>query len=182
MIPSLLGLMYAVKHHYDRVGEEIKISEPMATAGGRSPLAVVPILAWDRVSKRALEVAISVAPQVRCLHVVSEDDSEAQQDDLLEHWKQYVEEPAKRAGVAVPEIHVLRSPYRQVVGPIIRYILDLETQEPGRDIVVVIPELVERHWYHYLLHNQRSSLLKALLLLKGNEHTIVLNVPWYIKT
>ena len=82
----------------------------------------------------------------------------------------------------MPQVKVLRSPYRQVVGPIIRYILDLETQEPGRDILVVIPELVELHWYHFLLHNQRSSLLKALLLLKGNEHTIVLNVPWYIKT
>ena len=93
-----------------------------------------------------------------------------------------MEEPAKRAGMTVPQVKVLRSPYRQVVGPIIHYILDLETQEPGRDILVVVPELVERHWYHFLLHNQRSSLLKALLLLKGNEHTIVLNVPWYIKS
>jgi hypothetical protein len=182
MIPSLLGLMYAVKHHYNLVSEEIKISEPIATTSGKPPLAIVPVLAWDRVSKRAVEVALSVASEVRCLHVVSEDDSEALQDDLLEHWKQFVEEPARRAGLAVPQVKVLSSPYRQVVGPIIRYILDLETQEPGRDILVVVPELVERHWYHFLLHNQRSSLLKGLLLLKGNEHTIVLNVPWYIKS
>jgi amino acid transporter len=182
MIPMLLGLMYSVKHHYDKVGEEIRVSEPISTTAAKPPLAVVPVLAWDRVSKRAVEVALSVATEVRCLHVVSEDDSEALQDDLLEHWKQYVEEPAKRAGMTVPQVKVLRSPYRQVVGPIIRYILDLETQEPGRDILVVIPELVELHWYHFLLHNQRSSLLKALLLLKGNEHTIVLNVPWYIRS
>jgi amino acid transporter len=182
MIPTLLGLMYSVKHHYDKVGEEIKVSEPIGTTGRKPPLAVVPVLAWDRVSKRAVEVALSVATEVRCLHVVSEDDSEALQDDLLEHWKQYVEEPAKRAGMTVPQVKVLRSPYRQVVTPIVRYILDLETQEPGRDILVVVPELVELHWYHFLLHNQRSSLLKALLLLKGNEHTIVLNVPWYIRS
>ncbi|MGA8104283.1 MAG: APC family permease [Candidatus Acidiferrales bacterium] len=182
MIPTLLGVMYAVKRHYEKVADEIRISEPITTSGRKPPLAIVPVLAWDRVARRAVELAISVAPEVRCVHVVSEDDSEAQQDDLLENWKQFVEGPAKRAGLAVPQVKVLRSPYRQVVGPIVHYILDLETQEPGRDILVVVPELVERHWYHFFLHNQRSSLLKALLLLKGNEHTIVLNVPWYIKT
>jgi hypothetical protein len=41
---------------------------------------------------------------------------------------------------------------------------------------------VEQHWYHFVMHNQRGSLLKAMLLVKGNEHTVVLNVPWYIKT
>jgi hypothetical protein len=182
MIPLLVGLMYAVKRHYEKVADEVKICEPIITTGRKPPLAIVPILSWDRVARRAVELAISVAPEVRCVHVVSEDDSEAQQDDLLANWKQYVEEPSKHAGLVVPQVKVLSSPYRQVVGPIIHYILDLETQEPGRDILVVVPELVERHWYHFILHNQRSSLLKALLLLKGNEHTIVLNVPWYIKT
>jgi len=182
MIPTLFGVMVAVKRHYDTVAEEIRIAAPIDTTSGKPPLAIVPVLAWDRVAKRAVEVAISIAEEVRCLHVVSDEDSEAQQDDLLEHWKQFVEEPAKRAGLPVPQIHVLRSPYRQVVGPIIHYILDLETQEPGRDILVVIPELVEQHWYHFVMHNQRGSLLKAMLLVKGNEHTVVLNVPWYIKT
>lgn len=182
MIPLLVGLMYAVKRHYDKVADEVKICEPIVTLGRKPPLAIVPILSWDRVARRAVELAISVAPEVRCVHVVSEDDSEAQQDDLLANWEQFVEEPSKRAGLVVPQVKVLSSPYRQVIGPIIHYILDLETQEPGRDILVVVPELVERHWYHFILHNQRSSLLKALLLLKGNEHTIVLNVPWYIKT
>jgi amino acid transporter len=182
MIPVLLALMYAVKRHYEKVAEEIKICEPIVTSGKKPPLAIVPVLAWDRVARRAVELAISVAPEVRCVHVVSEDDSEAQQDDLLENWKQFVEEPAKHAGLPVPQIKVLSSRYRLVVLPIINYVLDLQTQDPGRDILVVVPELVERHWYHFILHNQRSSLLKALLLLRGNEHTIVLNVPWYIQT
>jgi hypothetical protein len=39
---------------------------------------------------------------------------------------------------------------------------------------------VERHWYHYFLHNQRAAVLKALLLLKGNQRITVVNVPWYV--
>ena len=44
----------------------------------------------------------------------------------------------------------------------------------------LIPELVERHWYHYLMHNQRAELLKALLLLRGSPNIVLINVPWYI--
>jgi hypothetical protein len=43
----------------------------------------------------------------------------------------------------------------------------------------LIPELVERHWYHYFLHNQRAEWLRALLLAKGNQRVILVNVPWY---
>jgi len=45
---------------------------------------------------------------------------------------------------------------------------------------VLIPELVEHHWRHYFLHNQHAAVLKALLLVKGNQRISVINVPWYI--
>ena len=50
-----------------------------------------------------------------------------------------------------------------------------------RQIAVLVPELVERHWYHFLLHNQRARLLKELLLLKGNQRIVVVDVPWYLQ-
>ena len=64
--------------------------------------------------------------------------------------------------------------------PIVDYILELERTNPDRQIAVLIPELVERHWYHYFLHNQRAELLKALLLAKGSPKTILVTVPWHI--
>jgi hypothetical protein len=30
------------------------------------------------------------------------------------------------------------------------------------------------------LHNQRATVLKAMLYLRGTHQTIVVNVPWYI--
>jgi len=62
------------------------------------------------------------------------------------------------------------------------YVLDLERKNPDREIAVLIPELVERRWYHYFLHNQRGEWLKALLLLKGDQRIIVINVPWYLSS
>ena len=74
----------------------------------------------------------------------------------------------------------LASPYRLIITPILDYVLEVEAQNPGRQIAVIVPELVERHWYHYPLHNQRAELLKALLLLKGSRNIVLINVPWYI--
>jgi hypothetical protein len=64
--------------------------------------------------------------------------------------------------------------------PIVDYVLELHKKDPSRQIAVVIPELVERHWYYYFLHNQRAAALKALLYVKGNQQIAVVNVPWYL--
>ena len=45
---------------------------------------------------------------------------------------------------------------------------------------MIIPELVEYRWYHYLLHNQRAQALKAVLLFRGGQRVVVINVPWYL--
>ena len=97
-------------------------------------------------------------------------------------WSRYVREPAKHAGVAAPQLVVLPSPYRLVLAPIVDYVLKAERDHPSQQIAVLIPELVERHWYHHLLHNKRAEVLKTLVLLKGNQRIIVINVPWYLET
>jgi len=103
------------------------------------------------------------------------------QDDLAESWPHLVEEPARAAGLPVPELICLPSPFRYIVLPIVDYVLDLSAKNPQREIAVIVPELVERSWYHYALHNQRAQGLKALLLLKGNERITTMTIPWYLK-
>ena len=72
------------------------------------------------------------------------------------------------------------SPYRHVFNPLIDYILEVKRAHPDRQIAVLIPELVARRWYHHLLHNKRAAMLKALLLVRGDEDIVVINVPWYL--
>jgi hypothetical protein len=47
-------------------------------------------------------------------------------------------------------------------------------------IVVLLPELVERHWVHYLLHNQRPEVIAFRLMLRGEERIMIVNVPWHL--
>jgi hypothetical protein len=80
----------------------------------------------------------------------------------------------------VPRLTVLKSPYRFVIRPILDYVLELERSNPQRQIAVLIPELVEGRWYLNLLHNHRSTVLKALLLFQGDQRITVINIPWYL--
>jgi hypothetical protein len=36
-----------------------------------------------------------------------------------------------------------------------------------------------KDWIQAPLHNQRAQLLKLMLLLRGNQRIMVINIPWY---
>jgi poly-gamma-glutamate capsule biosynthesis protein CapA/YwtB (metallophosphatase superfamily) len=67
-----------------------------------------------------------------------------------------------------------------VVQPILDYVLEVERTNPDRTIAVLLPELVERQWYQYFLHNQRARILAARLLAQGKHRIVIVNVPWYL--
>ncbi|HEV2464762.1 MAG TPA: APC family permease, partial [Acidobacteriaceae bacterium] len=60
------------------------------------------------------------------------------------------------------------------------FVLEKEKKLSPRQVAVLVPELIVRHWWENLLHNQRANLLKLLLLLKGNQRILVINIPWYL--
>ncbi len=176
IIPALMALMGGVQAYYRRVAREIAHRGGIATDKLQPPLVVVPVEAWNRVSEKALRFAITLSSDVVVVYV----DTGEEETNLFRRWGDCVEEPIRRAGLKVPELVALRSPYRFVLMPILNYILELERQHTDRQIAVIVPNLVERRWYQHLLHNQAGELLTTLLLLKGNRRIVVVNVPWYL--
>ena len=177
LIPGIILLMVAVHHHYERVAKEISTATPLDLSNLRSPLVVVPIESWDRVAQKALRFAMTVSENVQAVYI----DSGETGSDFQHHWDSWVGEPARRSGRKTPELVIVRSPYRFVVGPIFNYLHRLEREHRGCQIAVVISEFVERHWYHFVLHNQRAQVLTAMLLLDGDKQIAVINVPWYFE-
>ena len=178
LIPGIMILMISVRRHYDREQAETAKPEPLDLRDLREPLVVVPILRWDKIAQKGLRFALNLSADVESLHIDTGEGSK----QLRKDWSRFVEEPAKKAGLPTPKLVVLESPYRFIINPIVEYVLELEQKNPDRQIAVLVPELVEQRWYHYFLHNQRASWLKALLLLKGNQRIIVIDVPWYLSS
>jgi amino acid transporter len=175
LVPSLLVLMQAVRHHYDRVARETAPTEGFLSGPLPPPLVVVPVETWNAVSQKALRFALTLSHQVQVVHVECEGT-----DGLIRDWAKEIEQPARAAGLPVPALVVLHSPYRFVIQPILDHVLAVERAHQDRMVAVVIPELVERRWYHYFLHNQRGELLAALVLVKGDRRIVIVNVPWYL--
>jgi len=176
LIPSLIFIMLLVKRHYSHVAREIDTSARLNTRALTPPLVVITIDRWSRITNKALRFAMAISPDVQALHVEYDQES----DTLARQWYELVEEPAQGAGLAVPRLIVLNSPYRFVIRPILDYVIELEKDNPGRQVAVVTPELVERRWHLNLLHNHRAAALKALLLFQGERRITVINVPWYL--
>jgi amino acid transporter len=177
LIPTLILCMVAIKRHFKSVSQEVTDSVPLNTGSLSEPIVVVPIERWNKISAKGLRLAISLSKEIRAVHIFFDE----KEDDLLANWPRLVQEPARAAGLPVPELACVTSPFRSVLTPIVDYILDLSEKNPDREIAVIVPELVEHRWYHYVLHNQRAEGLKALLLLKGNQRITTINVPWYLK-
>jgi hypothetical protein len=177
LIAAIMAIMMWVRRHYDQVSRETEASAPLQIDSLGPPIVIVPIESWSKTSQRAMQFALTLSPEIHALHVGTEEET----SDLQQQWDRLIVQPVKEAGGVPPTLAILPSPYRLVLAPILEYVLDIETRNPGRQIAVIVPELVEKHWYHFPLHNQRAELLKAFLLLKGSPNIVLINVPWYIK-
>jgi amino acid transporter len=178
LIPGIVVVMGVVRRHYHRVSLQIFSPTPLELNDLTPPLVILPIQSWNHIAKKALRFALKISPHIRAVHVDCGEGSAIFQQE----WRRYVEEPTRQAGVATPQLVVLPSPYRLILAPIVEYVSEAERTYQHQQIAVLIPELVERRWYHHLLHNKRASVLKTLLLLKGNQRIVVINVPWYLSS
>ncbi len=176
-IPLLIVFFTSVRRHYHSVRMATSCAAPVVPAVlSTPPIAVVPLDRWSRICKQGIEFASRLSPEIIALHVEPGEHSEL----LHEDWERYVLEPFRGAGAAPPKLVTLPSPYRFVIVPIVQYVLTLSEKHPDRRIVVVVPELVEDHWYEYFLHNQRARLLQWLLLARGNNRIFTVAAPYYL--
>jgi hypothetical protein len=172
----LILLMYSVKKHYTRVQWETRDTSRLKVTNLEQPLVVIPMAGWNRISEKALRFGLLLSKEIKVVHVHSADEKHGIDQD----WEDKILAPIREGGFTEPELVTIPSTFRFVVSPLMDYILHLETENPGRKVAVVLPELVVRHWWENLLHNQRVQLLKILLLLKGNQRIVVVNIPWYL--
>ena len=134
--------------------------------------------AWNRVAQNAVRFGLLLSDDVTAVHVSSDKD---EMDELMKTWAKKVEKPAKTAGLAIPRLSLIYSPYRRIYQPILDSVKKAREDKPDRIVAVIIPELVEPHWYEYLMHNMRDTGLKALLFLQREKRTVVISVPWYLR-
>src|SRR5882762_7283108 len=168
LIPILVAVFRAVHRHYQDVANQLTTQGLERLRPIRHEV-IVPISGIHRGVLKALEYAKAIAPE-HVTAVYINLDYEATQK-LREKWGEWVE------GV---ELVVIASPYRSLVGPLIRYVDRRMKQHEDQMVTVVVQEFLPAKWWHHLLHNQSSLMLKGALLFKPD--VIVTSVPYHLKS
>jgi len=167
LIPLLVALFRKIHRHYLDIAAQLT-TEGLQKLRPVQHEVIVPISGIHRGVLQAFEYAKTIANgHITALYI--NVDEEATQK-LRAKWTGFVE------GV---ELVVIASPYRSLVAPMIRYIDRRLQLHPQQLVTVVLPEFVPAKWWHHLLHNQTSLMLKGALLFKPN--VIVISVPYHLK-
>jgi amino acid transporter len=176
LVPCMILLMVTIRRHYRRVAGEIRLDQPIHLTNLNPPRVIVPVDQWSRITEKGLRFALTISPDVEAVHIdLDEGDS-----SICDVWERDVAAPLRAAKMQVPELVRLKSPYRFVLLPIVDHVLAQADKFSDRRVAVIVPELVVKHWYENLLHNQRANVLKLLLLVRGNRKILVINIPWYL--
>ena len=185
VIPATLLLLRAVHRYYDGLSQRLAcdMHDPLELREYQAPQVVIPIAGWDRVSEKAVIFAMRLSPDVTALHCTELEgpDAEEHERGLRHEWEELVERPARAAGFPVPRLVVQTSPYRSVLGPLLRLISQFDARGPGRPIAVVLPQLVEASWWEAIMHTHRERRLRRALLRDGGPNLAVIAVPYQLK-
>jgi amino acid transporter len=176
VIPLLILLFIALRRREDRIAREIDDVGPLKIPHLTPPIIVIPMQRLDALARKALWFAFGLSPDIRAVQILAE---EMKTQDFSHHWRDLVERPAHEAGYNPPKLVVVLSAYREYFGPLLGYIKNLSAAHPGRSIAVIVPEFVEKRWYHFFFPH-RAALLKNLLHLRGGPHVVIIDTPWYL--
>jgi hypothetical protein len=169
LVPLLVAMMLFIARQYRSASVALTIRpDALIPRGRREERVVVPVPGINRAVVRAINVARSIAPDVRAV-LVSDDPLEAA--SIRKQWERQLAD--------IPLVFV-ESPYRALVGPLLAY-LDVLDQAwpPDKEAAVtfvIVPEYVARSWWERILYNQSARRLRTALL--GRRHTVVVNVPY----
>jgi amino acid transporter len=167
-IPLLILLFMRVHGYYDLVAREIRLDRKPAKPKACEVTVVVPINNVSRLTRDVLGEALSIGDHVVAATVVFEDDEERGLE-IQREWAQW--DP----GV---ELLVLRSEYHSAVRPLVAYINSLKPT-PSHKVVVLIPVVLPRKWWHSIYHNHLDYSLTAAL--KHRHDVVVARMPVLLK-
>jgi amino acid transporter len=177
VLPLLFILMLLIHRHYLRIAREVAVSGPVRLERPNEMIAVIPIEHLNALAEKALQIAYGLSNKIHVVHIKEEHSDR----DFSREWHIDVQPSLDRVGLSEANLVILKSPYRKVITPILNYIWELEAKNPQNMIAVLIPQLVESRWYYSLLHNRRAAILRTLLMLKGRNRILIINVPWNLE-
>jgi amino acid transporter len=174
LIPLIVYVFNSIKKHYRTVGQQLSLHGlPPSLRPYPAPRVVIPISGVHRGIIDAVDFARGISRDVTAVYIELDP---AMTERVKKDWERWFPD--------IP-LEVRPSPYRSVVGPLLDYLDETdEKHNDGQLAAVVLPEFVPAKWWHGLLHNQTTWLLKAALLYRRRAlgfPQVIIDVPYHLK-
>ena len=182
-IPTMLTVFWLIHRHYVLVEQQVDCVDPLDVTHNEPPVVLVPIRRWDRLTAKSLRFGMRLSPDVVAIHLsnLEGDAAENEAHEMRQQWAERLEAPARAVSLPPPILELVRTPYREFITPLVEEIDKLKARCPHRLVAVIIPELVEKHWWQALLHSRRASRLRLALRNRGDIHVVVIDLPWFVE-
>ena len=162
IIPAAVWSFRSIGHHYEKGRKSVEV-EPGYWPRRETHTMVVLVGGINKGVLHGLNYAKSLNPDRLLAVTVASDDEDRQR--IEQQWREY----------NVPiELDIVYSPYRELTGPVMQFLDELDDKHDDDIITVVIPEFVTA-WRTQWLHNGSAFALKAKLLHR--PHTAVVSIP-----
>lgn len=172
MMPAVLFLVFfmrAVRMHYTSVQNQLALENPIPPIPKEKTIII--LVANIHVGTlKAVEFARTLhAAHLKAVHIAAEENAE-ETEMMKQHWARHVNDI---------RLDVIQSPFRELTGPLIKYIQGVERKWDNDTVIVVIPEFVPTKFWHHWLHNQTAMQIRWAL--EHLEDVEIVDVPYRLK-
>ncbi|MDI6695449.1 MAG: APC family permease [Anaerolineales bacterium] len=163
-----------IKRHYQEVGAQLSLRGlPPSLRPYPPPRVVIPISGVHRGVINAVDFARSIANDVTGLYIEIEPGNS---ERVRKEWQLWFPD--------IP-LEVRSSPYRSIIGPLLDFLDETDLKHnDGQLATVVLPEFIPAKWWHSLLHNQTSWLIKTALLYRRRTlgfQRVIIDIPYHLR-
>jgi amino acid transporter len=165
---GIMGSFRLVKEHYLRAAKQLIL--PPRSEYKPQPIehtVLVLVSSLHRGTIPALEYARTISNRVEAVHVELRPELTKR---LMEAWDDW--------GQGIP-LTILKSPYRSITQPLMEYIQEVEERYDNDMMTIIVPEFVTKKFWHNVLHNQSSLMIKTLLGFKRNK--VVTSLRYFLE-
>jgi hypothetical protein len=168
LIPLLVFLFKKINLHYIELAQQLA-TKPADKKNGVKTLnhkVIIPVSGVHKGILLAIGYAQSISPEAEAVYVEIEPERTA---GMIKEWEEF--------SFNIP-LKILKSPYRSINEPLLKYISSLSQEEENDFVTVIIPEFITAHWWENFLHNQSALFIKTFLMFK--RKIIVTSVRYHL--
>ncbi|KEO81847.1 APC family permease [Tumebacillus flagellatus] len=170
ILPVIIFCFLMIHRHYQAIASELRVDIERVHPQQSGNLVIIPVSSISQVVNESLSYAKSLTrpENIICVYIGFDFETIHAFEEKWRRWN---------PGVRLVSI---RSQYRSILRPLFRFIDSAEARVSEGDFVtLLVPEFITRRWWHRILHNQTSLLIKAWAL--HSRDIIVISVPYRLK-